>query len=138
MVQATTILAGFVYFLLVFAAGFVLGVIRILVLVPRLGAGTAELIELPFMVLISFLAAHLICHRFLIKTASEALTMGTLALILLIGFELTVVLGLRGLSFSDYIKSREPIAFAAYVVSLFLFALMPLFVCSRNEQRIDG
>jgi hypothetical protein len=48
--------AGVLYFALVFAAGFVLGTVRTLWAVPRLGVRTAELIELPTMLGVSVLA----------------------------------------------------------------------------------
>jgi hypothetical protein len=41
--------AGVLYFTLVFGAGFVLGAIRIQWVIPRLGTGTAELLETPIM-----------------------------------------------------------------------------------------
>ena len=44
-----TIKAGIAYFALVFGAGFVLGMIRVPFLVPRLGERVAELVEMPFM-----------------------------------------------------------------------------------------
>jgi hypothetical protein len=39
--------AGMLYFVLVFGTGFVLGTIRTLWIVPRLGTGMAELLEMP-------------------------------------------------------------------------------------------
>jgi len=46
------------YFLIVFGAGFVLGVFRTLVLVPRLGDRMAELLEMPVMLAVVFFAAR--------------------------------------------------------------------------------
>ncbi len=50
--------AGLLYFLMTFGAGFALGPIRLFLLVPRIGVRAAELIELPVMILISYLAAR--------------------------------------------------------------------------------
>ena len=50
--------AAICYFGVVFGIGFVLGVIRILLLVPMLGERVAELVEMPFMVLASLIAAR--------------------------------------------------------------------------------
>ena len=44
--------AGTAYFALVFGAGFVMGAIRVPLLVPRLGERVAELIEMPFMCIV--------------------------------------------------------------------------------------
>lgn len=56
--------AGAVYFLILFAAGFVLGTLRVLVVAPRLGEVPAVLLELPLMlaaswVVCGFLARHM-------------------------------------------------------------------------------
>src|SRR2546428_221806 len=48
--------AGVLYFALVFGAGFVLGTIRTLWIVPRLSARMAELMETPIMLVITILA----------------------------------------------------------------------------------
>jgi hypothetical protein len=50
--------AGAAYFALVFAVGFVLGTIRTLWLVPRVGTRTAELMEMPLMLAATILAAR--------------------------------------------------------------------------------
>ncbi len=49
------VLAGVLYFGLVFALGFILGTLRVLVLEPRLGSTGAVLLELPVMLAASWL-----------------------------------------------------------------------------------
>jgi hypothetical protein len=48
--------AGVVYFALVFGAGFVLGTIRTLWVVPRFGTRMAELMEMPIMLAVTMVA----------------------------------------------------------------------------------
>ena len=50
--------AGTLYFALAFGAGFVLGSIRVLWVVPRLGERTAELMETPIMLVVTVFAAR--------------------------------------------------------------------------------
>ncbi|MEJ2008058.1 MAG: hypothetical protein P8Z30_07880 [Acidobacteriota bacterium] len=56
--------AGALYFALVFGAGFVLGIVRVLWVVPRVGTRTAELMETPFMLLAIIAAAWWVVRRF--------------------------------------------------------------------------
>ena len=42
--------------------------------------------------------------------------------------ELTVVLGLQGLTLQAYVAGRDPVAGTVYAASLVVFALMPLAV----------
>jgi hypothetical protein len=56
--------AGVLYFTIIFVIGFALGTIRVLLLVPRLGAVTSELIELPIILTAAWtcaIASPLIC-----------------------------------------------------------------------------
>ena len=55
--------AALVYFALVLAAGFALGTIRMLFVVPRMGTRAAELMEAPFMLTVTILAARFIVRR---------------------------------------------------------------------------
>jgi hypothetical protein len=55
--------AGVLYFAPVFGAGFVLGTIRILWVVPRFGTRMTELMETPIMFVVTILAARWIVRR---------------------------------------------------------------------------
>lgn len=56
---------GSIYFAVVFGAGFILGPLRILGLVPRVGERLAELIETPIMLVVVILAARWVSRRLL-------------------------------------------------------------------------
>ena len=121
--------SGALYFALVFGAGFVLGTIRVLLVVPRIGTRTAELIETPVMILVSFVAARWIIRRIVAPpTTTERIAIGFVPLALLVSTEFTFVLWLQGLTISEYLASRDPVAGTAYVIALGLFVVMPLFV----------
>jgi hypothetical protein len=124
--------AGMLYFALIFGAGFVLGPIRILWVVPRFGTRIAELMEAPIMLVVIIVAARWIVRRLAVPSAlSVRLGMGCIALSLLLVAEFTLVLWLRGLSVSDYLASRDPVSGTVYYVMLGAFAIMPLLVARR-------
>jgi hypothetical protein len=130
--MARVIGAGLLYFALTFGAGFVLGPIRILWLEPRLGVRTAELLEMPVMVAVIFVAARWVTGRLEVPPrAGPRLGMGMLAAVLLLAAELGLVLRLRGLTLEDYFASRDPVSGAAYYASVVLLAIMPLLVNRR-------
>ncbi len=127
-----TLKAGVFYFALVFAAGFVLGTARTLWVIPRLGERYAELIEMPFMLVVTILAARWITRRFdLPGSFSTRIGAGLIALGLMLVTEFSVVLRLRGLTLDQYFASRDPVAGTAYLVMLVIFATMPLLVARR-------
>jgi hypothetical protein len=120
------------YFILVFGAGFVLGPIRIMWIVPRFGTRIAELMETPIMFLVIIVAARWIARRLAVPyTLSIRLGMGCVALGLLLVAEFTLVLWIRGLSISEYLASRDPVSGTVYYVMLCVFAIMPLLVARR-------
>ncbi len=129
-------MAGLVYFALVFAAGFALGVIRVLLVVPRVGVMWAELMEAPLMLAVIVIAARWTVRKFHVSPGwRPRIAMGLVALGLLLCAELTLVLGLRGLSLAEYVASREPVSGTVYVVLLLAFAFMPAFVARGAERR---
>jgi hypothetical protein len=124
--------AGVLYFALVFGAGFVLGPIRILWVVPKVGVRTAELLEAPIMFVVIVVTARWLMRRHQVSPATvPRLGVGFMALGLLLATEFTLVLWLRGLSVREYLAGRDPVAETAYVVMLVVFAIMPLFVARR-------
>ena len=124
--------AGVLYFALVFGAGFVLGPIRIFLLVPRFGSRIAELMELPVMLAVVIVAARWIMRRLAVPyKLSVRLGMGCVALGLLLVAEFALVRWLRGLTIGDYLASRDPVSGTVYYLTLVVFAIMPLIVARR-------
>ena len=127
-----TLQAGLLYFFLVFGAGFVLGPIRLLWIVPRVGSRIAELIESPIMLLVIVFAARWVVRRLAVPPAFPIrLGMGCFALGLMLAAEFGFVLQLRGLSIEAYLASRDPVAGTLYYAMLVLLALMPLLMARR-------
>ena len=127
--------AGFAYFLLVFAAGFVLGAIRVPLLVPRLGVRLTELLEMPVMLLVIVYAARCIVRRFALPaSAVSRLAVGCIALALLASAELMLAAALQGLAPAQYVSSRDPVSGSVYLAMLVVFAAMPL-VLVRTRRR---
>ncbi|WP_322520801.1 hypothetical protein SR882_08395 [Guyparkeria halophila] len=121
--------AGTAYFLWVFAAGFFLGVLRELWLTPWLGTRVAELVEMPLMLVVVVLAARWTVRRFALPTRMPPrVVVGFLAVGWLLLAEITLVLGLRGLTLAEYLAGRDPVAGMAYALSLLLMAAMPWLV----------
>ena len=121
--------AGVVYFVLVFGAGFVLGTIRTLWVVPRVGARAAELMETPIMLVINIVVAGWVVRRLALPfTASIRLGVGGLVLILLLLAELGLVRWVRRLSTREYFATRDPMSGTVYYAMLLVFAVMPLLV----------
>lgn len=124
--------AGGLYFAVVFGAGFVLGPIRILWVVPRLGTRVAELLEAPIMLVATIVAARWIVRRFALpSTVSNRLGMGCIALILMLLAEFSLVLWLRGIPIRAYLAGRDPAAGTVYYAMLVVFAVMPVLVARR-------
>jgi hypothetical protein len=112
------------YFGVVFAIGFALGIVRVLLVAPALGERVAELCEMPVMIAASIVTAWWLVRRFGLRPGGAAVA-GVLALALLVGAEIAVVLGVRGIGVSEYVAGRDPVAGAAYAAALGVFMLAP-------------
>ena len=122
---------GLVYFTLVFAVGFALGVVRTLWLAPSVGAEQAEIIEIPLMMVVCWWVA-----RYAIRGTSlgsgARFAAGALALACLLTFEFTVVLALRDETLASWAASRASLAGALWAASMVLFALLPGLLAPRE------
>jgi len=117
---------GALYFAVVFAAGFILGTIRTLWLVPRLGVRLAKLVEAPIMFLVVVLSAHIVVQRHAeLRRWEEWLDGGLLAVALMLLVEFTAVLWLRGLPLEQYFATLDPVSGTVYFALLALFAILP-------------
>ncbi len=122
----TVFKAGTAYFLWVFAAGFTLGVLRELWLAPWLGARAAELAEMPVMWLVIVLSARWAVGRFALSaTVPTRVAIGIVAVGWILLAEITLVLGLRGLTLMEYLAGRDPLTGGLYAASLTLMLVMP-------------
>jgi hypothetical protein len=115
-----------VYFGLVFGVGFLLGSVRVPLVVPRLGERLAELAEMPLMLLAIFVAAGYVVRRYGSAVSSRGwVLVGALALALLICAELLLAVVLAGRGVAEYIAGRDPVSGSVYVGMLLVFAAMP-------------
>jgi hypothetical protein len=103
--------AGLIYFLLVFALGWVLGPIRELWAVPRFGRITALLIEAIIMLIAMVISSRWVMRRFNVpQSLGSTIPMGLVALAILAPAEIAGVLWVRGLSLREYLGELRDLA----------------------------
>jgi hypothetical protein len=126
------LIAGTLYFALVFGAGFVLGPIRILWLVPRIGTRAAELAEMPVMLAVIVAAAVWVVRRLAVPPrALPRVGMGALALALMLAAEFALVLPLRGMTAAEYFATLDPVSGTVFFALQGVMALVPGVVARR-------
>jgi len=117
---------GLLYFALVLGAGFLLGMIRVPILVPRIGERWAELAEMPIMAAVIFLSAGYILKRYPeVRSHGQALIIGLFALALSVCTEMGLALALQEQTLGEFIASRDKVSGSVYLALLLVFALMP-------------
>ncbi len=114
------------YFAFVLGTGFVLGMFRVPILVPRIGERWAELSEMPIMATVIFFSAGYVLRRFPdICSPGRSLVVGFLALAFSVAAELGLAVVLQDQTLVEYIRSRDRISGSVYVGLLLVFAVMP-------------
>lgn len=136
---ATCIEAGCVYALTVFTIGFALGTIRVLLLVPRLGATTAVLLEVPLMLAVSWKMSRRSAKNFgLLSDANAALLMGAIAFVILIFAELGTAMLFFHCTVGQYLASFWSAPGAIGLAAQFCFASFPFLQANRNRIPSSG
>jgi hypothetical protein len=132
----TALKAAVAYFLIVFAVGFVLGTVRVLLVIPRVGPSAAVLMEAPILLSASWIVCGWLVRRLRVPRAwSARFAMGGTAFVLLMGAELSLSVYVFGHSaaehFEAYLTVHEVIGLAAQLA----FASFPLF---QRREKPDG
>ena len=119
--------AGFVYFAIVFAIGFILGTIRVLLVAPTIGELAAVLIELPLMLIASWIVCSALISRYRVAPAFlDRFTMGASAFVLLMAAELALSIYLFGSPVESTVAGYLTAQGMAGLGGQVLFALFPL------------
>jgi hypothetical protein len=130
--------AGVMYFLLVFAVGWILGPIRELWVVPHFGRMAAMLSEAVIMLTAMIVAARWVVRRSHVpRTLPATISMGLVALGLLVPAEIAGVVWVRRLSFRVYLASFATAPGVISLVMFLVFAAMPTLVTRLNRRRLE-
>ncbi|PPD25620.1 MAG: hypothetical protein CTY20_15585 [Hyphomicrobium sp.] len=127
--------AGLIYFALVYAAGFVLGLAREVAVNPLFGKVLAVLIEAPLMIVAITAAAIWVVHRFTVPVDFVSrLIMGITAFVVLMLAEALFAKVFRGQSLDQWISSFATAEGIISVVLFLLFAAMPIVVRNAGSS----
>ena len=125
--MSVSIRAGAAYFLLVFALGFALGTIRVLLLVPRLGELCSVLLELPVILTASWLICRWLVRRYDVPGQYlERFLMGGVAFGMLLIAELALATMLFDRSVAEHVATYRLPAGATGLAGQLAFAAFPL------------
>ena len=123
----SAIKVGILYFAIVFAAGFLLGTFRMFVLLPLTSELAAVALELPIILIISWLVCRRLISRFSVPaTASQRLAMGALAFCLLMLAEVGLSVLVFDRSGAEYLAHLQTAPGLLGVAGQIAFALLPL------------
>lgn len=123
-----------VYFALVFGAGFLLGTLRVLLVVPAIGTRAAELLEMPLMLAVIAVAAGFVTRRFHDGIHGKAgwLQVGAIAFAFVLCADVVVGVILRGMTVWQALFERDPLSGAAYYLALGWLAAAPWFLARKR------
>lgn len=123
-----------VYFALVFLCGTVFGTVRTLVLTPALGPLGAVLVELPFMIGVSWLACRMVMRVFHVSGDRRVRAMtGLVAFVLLMGAEFLLFSTLAEDGPAHFLTAMMRPEGLAGLAGQVLFGLFPLLQASSAE-----
>lgn len=123
------LIAAFAYFLVLFTLGFVLGTIRVIFVVPRVGELVATIAEVPVMLIAAYFACRWAIRRWQASPAiAIRIAMVLWFLALLFVFEALLGAMLFGRSVDEQWTSLGSPAGVVGIAAQIIAALLPLFV----------
>jgi hypothetical protein len=121
------IIAGIAYFGCVFAAGFALGVLRTVVVVPLLGETVAVAMELPVILAIAWFACRWLTGGVEVpQRLAPRAAMGVVAFTLLMAGELSISLLLAGRNPIEHLQLYRQASHMVGLAGQIAFALFPI------------
>jgi hypothetical protein len=136
--MARTLAAAALYFAIVFAVGFGLGPVRVLLLEPMVGNTVAVRIEAPFMLAAIALAARFATRRMSLTVVCpdllvpDLLVMGGSAAVLVLLADFAIGVPLRGIAMAGQFDYLITPAGLIYLILVTLFALAPVVIARRH------
>lgn len=128
--------AGCLWFVLIFLAGFVLGVARTVLLAPALGELPAVAIELPVILALAWLACRRIVDRLDIpRRVLPRAVLGSTAFLLLMVGEAAISLLLAGRDLAGHLRLYGEPAALLGLAGQVAFALLPLLDLRTRARR---
>lgn len=119
------------YFLIVFSLAFIFGILRTLFLLPWTGPLVAVLIEIPFVIYVSFFVAKKLLHSSALD-ARKVLVAGLLSFTYLMIAEYIMFLYFQSGDLQQYVlQLLTPHGFIGLLAQI-LFAFIPFFIVTRN------
>jgi hypothetical protein len=131
--MAKAVILGGLYFAIVFAFAFALGILRVVVIAPAIGALSAVLIEVPVVIGASWIVATRLLRHHCLSTR-ERVMMGGIAFALLMVAEASLARTLSGQSIRQWATAvMTPIGLIGFAGQV-IFGLMPLFTRRSTAQ----
>lgn len=122
-----SIVAGLAYFTVVFAFAFAIGVVRVLLVAPRLGETVAVLLELPLVLAASWWCCGVLVRHFPVAPRLiDRSVMGGLAFVVLQAAEGLLAVFVFGRSPAAYLAAFATLAGQLGLAGQIGFALIPL------------
>lgn len=130
---AAVVVAGIAYALSVFALGFVLGAVRVLLVAPRLGDAAAVLAEAPIILAFSWLVSRWCCRRMEIRPdMRERALMGAVAFAVLMLAELGVSVWVFHRPLADQLAQYRSTPGITGLLAQVIFAAFPYLQTCRS------
>lgn len=116
---------GIEYGLAIYAAGFAFGVLRALVVAPKIGERSAELLEVPLMLVVGFVLAGRVRDRLHGYSRGVLVCSGLVGVLVLLALEVATSVLLLGGSVRDGLVNPDPVAGAFYYATVLVLVALP-------------